>query len=357
MKFVDEARLRIEAGDGGDGRVAFLHEKYRPLGGPAGGDGGRGGDILAYVDAGLSTLLDYTHRHTIKAERGQDGGIKSRHGPGGEDLVLRFPPGTLIFDEESGECVADLTIKHTAESPAVLGYGGIGGRGNARFATPTHQAPRRADPGTKGDKKNLRLELRLLADAGLLGLPNAGKSSLLARVSAARPKVADYPFTTLAPALGVVRFGEEAHFVLADIPGLIEGASEGHGLGTRFLRHVRRTALLIHLIDCSSGDLNEILAAHRTINAELTAYDEELGRRDQIVVLTKMDLPDAAEVAPDVQAALEELGLTVHAISAATGLGISALVNTIGLRTQARRKEAQADGQVETTENDDAEAT
>lgn len=347
MKFVDEARLRIEAGDGGDGAVAFLHEKYRPRGGPAGGDGGRGGDVLAYCDPGLSTLLDYSHRHTLKAERGQDGGIKSRHGAGGKDLVIRLPPGTMVFDEDTGECIADLTLAHTQESPLVLAAGGYGGDGNARFATPTLQAPRRADPGTEGQKFNVRLELRLMADAGLLGLPNAGKSSLLARVSAAKPKVAEYPFTTLAPALGVVRLGEDAHFVLADIPGLIEGASEGHGLGIRFLRHVRRTALLVHLIDASGGDLEAILEAQRTINAELEAYDPELGRREQIVVLTKMDLPDAAEIADDAIAALKEQGINAHAISSASGQGIAQLVAAIGRRAQAQRRESFTDETLE----------
>jgi GTP-binding protein len=340
VKFVDEARLRIEAGDGGDGCVAFLREKYRPRGGPAGGDGGRGGDVIAVADPGLGTLLDYSYRHILRADRGENGRGKSQHGHAGADIVLRVPVGTAIFDEETGALIADLT---TAGESKVLARGGTGGLGNARFATATHQAPRRADPGTPGDRLEIRLELRLLADVGLVGLPNAGKSSLLARISAARPKVADYPFTTLAPALGVVGWAPEKSYVVADIPGLIEGAHEGHGLGDRFLRHVSRTALLVHLLDASLREADEAMADFDTINAELAAHDEELGRREQLVVLTKMDLPDAAERREELSGILEARGYEVAAISTATGEGIEKLVRAIGHRVEAGRAAAMAE--------------
>ncbi len=334
MKFVDEARLQIAAGDGGDGCMAFLHEKYRPKGGPAGGDGGDGGSVIVHADPGLSTLLDYRYRRLVRAERGANGRGKSQHGHAGKDEHLRVPVGTLIYDSDSGALLADLT---EAGQENCIAAGGRGGRGNARFATPTHQAPRRADPGTPGQTLNIMLELRLLADAGLIGLPNAGKSSLLARVSAARPKVADYPFTTLQPALGVVRWSEDANFVLADIPGLIEGAHQGHGLGIRFLKHVSRTALLVHLVDSSEKTVEQTLADYRTINAELAAYSPELGRRPQIVVATKTDLPDVAERLPKLSRGFADLGTDLHACSAATGDGCGELMTLLGASVAERR--------------------
>lgn len=335
MNFVDEARMRIVAGDGGDGCSAFLREKYRPNGGPSGGDGGDGGSIFAVADENVSTLLDFRARHTIRAQRGENGRGKCQHGKAGEDTILRLPVGTLVFDDATGELIADLTVHGQSE---LVAAGGRGGRGNARFATPTHQAPRRADPGTPGEQVDVRLELKLLADAGLIGLPNAGKSSLLARVSAARPKIADYPFTTLAPVLGVARWAEEKSFVLADIPGLIEGAHEGHGLGDRFLRHVERTAVLVHLLDASDRTADEAMRDFETINAELAAYSADLASRPQIVALSKMDLPTAKEHAADLRARLTRSGHEVFAISSATGEGCRELLTRIGHAVEADRR-------------------
>jgi GTP-binding protein len=339
MNFVDEARMRIVAGDGGDGCSAFLREKYRPHGGPSGGDGGDGGSIFAVADENVSTLLDFRSRHTIRAQRGENGRGKSQHGKAGEDTILRLPVGTLVFDDATGELLADLTSHGQS---AQLAAGGRGGRGNARFATPTHQAPRRADPGTPGEQFDVRLELKLLADAGLVGLPNAGKSSLLARVSAARPKIADYPFTTLAPVLGVVAWAEEKSFVLADIPGLIEGAHEGHGLGDRFLRHVERTAVLVHLLDASDRSADDAMRDFDTINQELAAYSPELADRPQIVALTKMDLPSAAGHASELRERLAVAGCEVIAISSATGEGCRELMTRIGHAVEAERRERAA---------------
>jgi GTP-binding protein len=332
VKFLDEARIDIAAGDGGDGCVAFLREKYRPHGGPAGGDGGDGGSVWAEADPGINTLLQYRYNRLFRAELGEDGRGKSQHGKSAGDLVLRFPLGTVITDEDSGEVVADLTEAGQRE---LLAAGGRGGRGNTHFATSTNQAPRRSDPGTKGQHRKLRLELRLLADAGLIGLPNAGKSSLLARVSAARPKIADYPFTTLEPVLGVVRVGGERTFVLADIPGLIEGAHEGRGLGLAFLRHVRRTAVLVHVVDASGRSVEETLADHDLVNSELTSYAVELGGRQQVVVASKLDLPDVAEKIDALREAFAGRNIALHAISSATGHGCTALMEAIDERVRA----------------------
>ncbi len=340
MKFVDEARLQIAAGDGGDGCSAFLRESKRPKGGPAGGDGGNGGSVRVRADGGLSTLLDYRYRHHVRAERGVNGGGKGKHGRNGEDAWLVVPVGTIVRDVESGRVLADLTRDGQEE---LLARGGIGGRGNAAFATATHQAPRRADDGTPGEQFEIVLELKLMADAGLVGMPNAGKSSLLARASAARPKVADYPFTTLVPNLGVVTWAPFKNFVLADIPGLIEGAHEGHGLGTRFLRHVARTALLVHLVEAAGREVEEVLAAFDTVNEELAAHSAELGGREQIVVVTKIDLPEVREMLPALEQAFAARDIPVAACSSATGEGVDELLRTIGHRVEALRAEARDD--------------
>jgi GTP-binding protein len=340
VNFVDEARLRVVAGDGGDGCAAFLREKYRPHGGPSGGDGGNGGSVFAVADSNISTLLDFRSRHVIRAQRGENGRGKCQHGKAGVDTVVRVPVGTVIVREDGHEEVlADLT-EHGQS--ALLAAGGSGGRGNARFATPTHQAPRRADPGTPGEAFDVRMELRLLADAGLVGLPNAGKSSLLARVSAARPKIADYPFTTLAPVLGVVAWAPDKSLVLADIPGLIEGAHEGHGLGDRFLRHVQRTAVLVHLLDASDRDVDQAMEEFETINRELAAYSDELAARPQIVALTKIDLPSAADNAEELARRLRKRGHEVFAISSATGRGCKELLSAVGRAVEADRLRSAA---------------
>ena len=254
MHFIDEVVIRVRAGDGGKGAVAFRREKFVPLGGPSGGDGGDGGSVVLVVDEGLSTLLDFRYKSEFQAPTGQAGANKDRYGRGGEDVILRVPPGTQVFDQATGELICDL---QTNGQRFVAAQGGRGGRGNIHFATSTDRAPRRSEPGTPAEERTIRLELKLLADVGLLGFPNVGKSSLIARISAARPKIANYPFTTLVPNLGTVGLSDERSFVVADIPGLIEGAHAGAGLGDRFLRHLERTRLLVHLLDPSAGEGTE----------------------------------------------------------------------------------------------------
>ncbi len=326
MKFIDEARIAVAAGNGGDGCVAFLREKYRPHGGPAGGDGGDGGSVLLCADPRLRSLLDFRYKRRFRAEPGAQGSGKGRHGAAAADLVLAVPPGTVVFDAQTDQILADLVDD---DARVIVALGGRGGRGNARFATPTHQAPRRADPGEPGEVRELRLEIRLLANCGLLGLPNAGKSSFLARVSAARPKIADYPFTTLAPVLGVVRSGETESFVLADIPGLVEGAHEGVGLGLRFLTHLRRTEVLAHLIDSSDKSIDACMDAYDTINRELASFDSELAAKPQLVVATKSDLSEVRDGLGELERRFAKRGLSLHAVSAATGQGCERLLTAL----------------------------
>jgi GTP-binding protein len=342
VRFLDEARIRVTAGSGGNGCVAFLREKYRPRGGPSGGDGGRGGDVIGQADEGMGTLLYYSSRRLFRAESGENGRGKTQHGRSGEDLLLKLPTGTIIKDAITGDVVADLT--HDGER-VVLAKGGRGGRGNARFATPTHQAPRRADPGEAGEERELSLELRLLADAGLIGLPNAGKSSLLARLSAARPKIADYPFTTLEPVLGVVAVDAETSFTLADIPGLVERAHEGRGLGHTFLRHIRRTAVLVHLIDASVGGVETTLRDHRIVNDELARYAADLAAKPQITVASKADLPAVAESLPALRAAFADRNIELLAVSSATGAGCRELVARIHTEVRALRAATAAEAE------------
>ena len=300
--FYDEAKIYVKAGGGGDGCVAFRREKYVPYGGPAGGDGGRGGNVLLCVDRHLNTLYRFSRRRHFKAERGGHGRGKDQHGAFGAHLRVPVPCGTVVYDADSGELLGDLTEQG---QELAVARGGRGGKGNARFATSTNQAPRIAEHGEPGEERWLRLELKLLADVGLVGVPNAGKSTLLAAVTAARPKIAPYPFTTLQPNLGVVVLDDQTEFVLADIPGLIEGASEGKGLGHEFLRHIERTRVLIHLIDGLSADP---LADFVAINGELAAFGHGLARKPQMVALNKMDMPEVRARWPEVQAALEALG-------------------------------------------------
>jgi GTP-binding protein len=329
--FIDEARIYVEAGAGGEGMISFRREKYVPRGGPDGGDGGRGGDVVLETDPNLTTLQDYRYRSHYRAGRGAHGGGSNRTGAEGSSVVLRVPVGTVIREDATAEVLGDLV---EPGQRLVVARGGRGGRGNARFATATRQAPQEAESGRPGEARTLRLELKLLADVGLVGSPNAGKSTLLARVSAARPKIADYPFTTLVPNLGVASVDEES-FVVADIPGLIEGAHEGRGLGIQFLRHIERTRFLLILIDAT---LDDPAAEHRKLRTELAAHSRELAALPHAVVMTKLDL--VSGYTPPPAASFPE-ARGVHAISAVTGEGVPALLRSVavGLR-ESRAAEA-----------------
>ncbi|MFQ5477016.1 MAG: GTPase ObgE [Candidatus Binatia bacterium] len=326
MKFIDEARIHVAGGDGGNGCCAFLREKYRPKGGPAGGDGGDGGSVWVRSRSDLNTLQDYRFRHSFKAERGEDGRGKSQHGRAGLDLVLDMPLGTVIKLEGSDDILADLVER---DQRVLIARGGRGGRGNARFATASNRAPRRADTGELAESRDLLLELRLLADAGMVGLPNAGKSSLLGQLSAARPKIAEYPFTTLNPVLGVVSVADHSSFVMADIPGLIAGAHEGVGLGTQFLRHVNRTNVLIHLLDASNRSPEQVLCDHDAINTELRLHSEDLAAKKQIVVANKIDLAAVRESMPTLRILFKNRNIDLKAVSALSGEGCRELAATI----------------------------
>lgn len=322
MQFIDEAVIDVEAGAGGSGVVSFRREKYVPKGGPDGGDGGKGGDVVIEVDPNLSTLQDFRYRTRYKAARGEHGSGNNRTGAEGADVVLKVPPGTLIREAESGEKLADLT---GAGERSIVARGGRGGKGNAFFARATRQAPRFAQEGEPGERRRIALELKLLADVGLVGSPNAGKSTLLSRVSAARPRIADYPFTTLTPNLGVVAPDAERSFVMADIPGLIEGASEGRGLGIRFLKHLERTRVLCFLIDVTTADPR---AEYEALKGELGAWSPGLLALPRVVAWSKADLaepPDGVEF-PD--------ALATHVISSVTGRGLDALVNDLWARVR-----------------------
>jgi len=325
MHFVDEATIRVKAGAGGKGAIAFRREKFVPKGGPSGGDGGAGASVILIVDEGLSTLLDFRYRHEFSAPAGDAGANKDRYGRAGEDVVLRVPPGTQVFDDATGELIGDLRAHGER---LVVAQGGKGGRGNIHFATSTDRAPRKAEPGTPGEERTVRLELKLLADVGLLGFPNVGKSSLIARISAARPKIADYPFTTLVPNLGTVGLSGERSFVVADIPGLIEGAHAGAGLGDRFLRHLDRTRLLVHLLDATQTGRTP-LRDYEAMNRELALYDPGLAARPQLVVLNKIDLPDVRKRAKQIERPFARRGIPLHTISAATGEGTAELLESI----------------------------
>ena len=323
----DTARIFVKAGNGGSGAVSFRREKYVPRGGPDGGDGGRGGSVYLRVDPSLNTLLPFTYQQHYHAENGEPGRGKNQTGRNGADLYIPVPPGTVVYDDETGGLIGDLV--EPGETLCVA-RGGIGGRGNQHFATPTRQTPRFAEKGEPGEARWLRLELKLLADVGLIGLPNAGKSTLLAASSAARPKIADYPFTTLEPVLGVVSIPgrDGGSFVMADLPGLIEGASRGAGLGFTFLRHIERTRLLVHVIDGSGGlEGRDPLQDFDIVNAELAAYSPVLAGKPQVVAINKLDLPEAQEQLPRLREALMARGYDVFAISAATGQGVGELLH------------------------------
>jgi GTP-binding protein len=317
VKFVDEAVIFVRAGDGGSGCVSFRREKYIPKGGPDGGDGGKGGDVLLKAVAGKRTLYDFKFKREFTAETGHQGQGRQKTGRNGADLVVELPPGTVVSDAETGQILADLV---RAGHQYVAAKGGRGGHGNTHFKSATHRTPRFAQPGESGETRRLKLDLKLIADVGIIGMPNAGKSTLISAISSAKPKIGTYPFTTLSPNLGVVRVGQEPPFVVADLPGLIEGAHQGAGLGTRFLRHIERTRLLVHLVDAAAVDCGHPLAAYETVNAELAGYSPELSAMRQIVVLNKMDLPGAAEGAAAFRATLENMPVIL--ISAATGEGL-----------------------------------
>ena len=324
---VDRARIYVRAGNGGNGSASFRREKYVPRGGPDGGDGGRGGDVRLRVKANLTSLLPFQFNERFLAEHGGGGQSQKKHGRSGKTLYVNVPPGTVVQDDETGETLADLT---EPEEEFVVARGGRGGLGNVHFKTSTRQAPRLAEIGEPGQERSLAFELRLIADVGLLGLPNAGKSTLLAAATAARPKIADYPFTTLEPNLGVVEVGGRGGqtFVLADIPGLIEGAAAGAGLGHEFLRHVTRTKALIHVLDASGGlEGRNPLADFATINEEVVAYDPDLPAKPMLIALNKIDLAEARDRLPTLRAALIAAGYRIFPISAATGAGVTDLMN------------------------------
>ena len=329
MKFFDEARIEVHAGDGGNGSAAFRREKYVPRGGPSGGDGGRGGSIHIVADRNLNTLIDYRYARIFRAPRGENGRGADQYGKGGEDIVLRVPVGTVVTDADSGERLADLAVDGAS---ALIAKGGKGGLGNIHFKSSVNRAPRQTTPGEKGESRTLRLELRVLADVGLLGMPNAGKSTLIRAISAARPKVADYPFTTLQPNLGVVRTDHERSFVVADIPGLIEGAAEGAGLGHQFLRHLQRTRLLLHVVDLAPlhEDADPVRDA-RAIVKELAKYDTALADKPRWLVLNKVDLLPAEDRQRSVKAFVKAFRWKgpVFAISAIDGAGTRELVFAI----------------------------
>jgi GTP-binding protein len=324
--FVDEVRIWVKGGDGGNGCLSFHHEKFVPKGGPDGGDGGRGGHVILQVDPQLTTLVDLRYRWKYHAKRGKNGQGNNKHGKNGEDLIIRVPPGTLVKDEKTGDLLADLAGE---DDYVIAAMGGKGGRGNASFKSPTNQSPRHVERGKRGEERYLQLELKLLADVGIIGFPNVGKSTLISRISAARPKIADYPFTTLTPNLGVVRISEYRSFVVVDLPGLIEGASHGIGLGFQFLRHIERTKFFVHVIDISPETMRDPVEDFHKLNTELEQYDPKLRQRYQIVVANKVDvLHDQARLRK-LLTFCQEQGLTCLPISAVTGQGVSDVVGHI----------------------------
>lgn len=318
--FVDSAKIYIKAGDGGDGAVSFHREKYVAAGGPDGGDGGKGGDIVFQVDDNISNLIDFRYKKKYTAEKGQNGSSKNSFGKSAPDLVIKVPRGTVIKEVSSGRILADMS----GDEPVIVAHGGKGGRGNAHFATPTRQIPKFAKPGFKGDEYEVQLELKLIADVGLVGFPNVGKSTLISVVSAAKPKIANYHFTTLTPVLGVVKIDDGKSFVMADIPGLIEGASEGVGLGHEFLRHVERCRLIVHVVDVSGIEGRDPVEDFETINKELSSFSEELANAPQIVAANKSDMATPEQIAA-FREYIKKQGLPFYEISAATTMGTKEL--------------------------------
>ncbi|MDO8295075.1 MAG: GTPase ObgE [Caulobacter sp.] len=343
MKFLDQCKIYVRSGDGGGGAVSFRREKYIEYGGPDGGDGGRGGDVWIEAVDGLNTLIDYRYQQHFKAGTGIHGMGRNRHGAAGEDVVLKVPVGTQVLEEDKETLVADLDV---VGKRVLLARGGNGGWGNDRFKGPVNQAPKHANPGLPGEERWLWMRLKLIADAGLVGLPNAGKSTFLAAVSAARPKIADYPFTTLVPNLGIVDLSSEERFVIADIPGLIEGASEGAGLGVRFLGHVERAGALIHLIDATQDD---VVGAWRTVRGELEAYGEGLADRPELLALNKVDAIDDEERADKAAALKAASGVQPFLISGVSGEGVQDLLRTAFKAVKRHRAEEAAEAAGDTT--------
>jgi len=335
MKFLDQAKIYIKSGNGGSGAISFRREKFIEYGGPDGGDGGRGGDVWVECVANLNTLIDYRYQQHFRARNGTPGMGRNRSGPSGEDCIIKVPPGTQVLDEFQETIIADL--KEPGQR-ALIARGGNGGFGNAHFKSPTNQAPRHANPGQPGEELTIWLRMKLIADAGLVGLPNAGKSTFLAAVSAAKPKIADYPFTTLHPNLGVVRAGDK-DFVLADIPGLIEGASEGAGLGTRFLGHVERTSVLLHLVDATQEN---VAGAYKTVRAELEAYGEGLEDKQEIVALSKIDAVSEDELQDRFNALKAVAGQRPLLLSAVSGRGVKDALFALTRSIKAAKADANA---------------
>ena len=328
MQFIDRAQITVKAGDGGHGKSAFRHEKFMPKGGPSGGDGGRGGDVIFRADRNLNTLLSFRYHRKFTAKNGENGEHKNQYGKNAQPLYVHVPPGTVVTDEKTGEVLAELS---EADTEALIARGGRGGRGNAKFANAANRAPTFAEFGEPGESRRLILELKLLADVGLVGYPSVGKSSLVASCSAARPEIADYHFTTLTPVLGVVQTDYEKSFVMADIPGLIEGAADGVGLGHDFLRHVERTRLILHIVDASGIEGRDPVEDYHKINAELARYSEKIARRTQILVANKIDLPSSKEHLPRLRELATREELTFFAISAVTRAGVQELIDYVGM--------------------------
>lgn len=326
MSFIDEVKIYVKGGDGGRGCVSFRREKYIPRGGPDGGDGGDGGDVIITADRNLHTLIDLRYQQHYRADRGGHGEGSNKHGKDGEDCSIRVPVGTIIKDTDTELILEDLDEDGKS---LIVAKGGRGGRGNTRFKSSTNRAPRKAQKGLPGEEKWLYLELKLLADISIIGFPNAGKSTLISKISAAKPKISDYPFTTLTPNLGVVRVGEYKSFVVADIPGLIEGAHKGKGLGIRFLKHIERTKVLLHLIDMSAGEGRDPINDFKIINEELLQFSPKLASKPQMVVGNKVDIPGARERFDKVKSKFRDMDIEIFSISAVTGEGIDKLINRI----------------------------
>ena len=329
MQFIDEAEITVISGNGGNGCVSFRREKFVPKGGPNGGDGGKGGDVVVVADSNMSSLLDYRYKKEYKAPNGQPGRGKDQHGKSGSDLTIPVPAGTVVTSCEDGETLADLVEDGQR---LTIAKGGGGGRGNSRFVSPTNQTPREAESGHPGVRREIRLELKVLADVGILGFPNAGKSTLISKISAARPKISGYPFTTLVPNLGVVSYGDHQSFVIADIPGIIEGAHKGLGLGIQFLKHVERTRILIHMLDLDPVSGRDPVEDYDKINSELREYSAKLAEKPQMVVLNKIDIAEARERSAETARRLKERNIEALGISAVTGEGSQQLVYSIGER-------------------------